>query len=86
MKRNLREDIARMVYPMNVVAVDELREDCRKVEVAFPVKSELKHSFSQPAKLPSRYKPFHVNEANMHTTDEPEEENIEVEEATNQKK
>ena len=59
-KRNLRDSIPRMVYPMSIYSVDQLRHECYKIEINFG------KVFRGPSPNINRFQPAtrgaHVNE------------------------
>ena len=79
LKRNLRDNIARIVYPMNIYSVDQLRHECYQVEQNFSKRDR------NPISNTNRFPPMrsvHVNEVEFEeSVDEIIDDGIGVEEA-----
>lgn len=36
MKRNVKENLAKMIYPMTIYTLEQLREECKEIDQRFP--------------------------------------------------
>ena len=76
-KRYLKDSIARIVYPMSVYSVDQLRHECYQIEQSFVRKDRVPaqnmNRFQQPTRAPQ------VHEVELSTEHQREEDYVEYE-------
>lgn len=81
-KGNLRESLAKLVYPIAVYSVEQLRMECKEVERCFPRRDRAPHSSFAP-------RSYQINEIAATQSDEQEfprdEDQVSVEELRHQR-
>ena len=70
LKGNIRENLARMIYPMTIYSIEQLREECKEIEIRFPKRDVRAVPPQQVTRYPNRQ---HINEILTEMTPEDEE-------------